>query len=121
MVNFITQSREASQVDVVQSYGETLVLRILLNLGSTAPRSSIDILSDIILALNKKYCDNLSRWLNSLLTQENFPSPRITSQQKEAFIKLVLREKANKRKLCDSVLEFALICRGILKEDSNLP
>ncbi|XP_066144032.1 importin-13 [Euwallacea fornicatus] len=121
LVNFITQSREMSQVDIVQTYGESLVLRILLNLGSTTPRSSIDLLSDILLALNKKYCDNLSRWLNSLLTQENFPSPRISAQQKNNFIKIVLREKANKMRLCQSVLEFALTCRGMLKHDSTLP
>ncbi|CAG9760659.1 unnamed protein product [Ceutorhynchus assimilis] len=121
LANFITQSREVSQVDVVQTYGEGLVLRILLNLGSSSPRACFDPLSDIILALNKKYCDNLSRWLNTLLAQENFPSSKITAQQKETFIKIVLREKAGKRKLCDSALEFALICRGILKQDKHLP
>lgn len=109
LVNFITQSREVSQSSVVQNYGESLVLRILLNLGGlleittscntnffsliagTAPRASIDLHGDILLALNKKYCDNLSRWLNSLLNQENFPSPKITAQQKETFIRVVLR------------------------------
>ncbi|CAH2001460.1 unnamed protein product [Acanthoscelides obtectus] len=90
-----------------------------MNLGTTAPRSSVDIFGDVILALNKKYCDNLSRWLNSLLAQEGFPSSRISNQQKENFIKSVLREKANKRKLCDIVLEFTLICRGILKQNMD--
>ncbi|KAG5892535.1 hypothetical protein JTB14_011124 [Gonioctena quinquepunctata] len=120
LVQFIAQSRETSQADVVQTFGEGLVLRILMNLGTTAPRSSVDIFSDILLALNKKYCDNLNRWLNCLLSQHGFPSPRISSQQKEIFIKSVLREKSNnKRKLCDAVLEFTLICRGILKPDTN--
>lgn len=109
LVHFITQSREVSQNNVVQTYGESLVLRILLNLGclleitfpcsvnfffliaGTAPRASIDLHGDILLALNKKYCDNLSRWLNSLLNQENFPSPKLTAQQKETFIRVVLR------------------------------
>lgn len=59
--------------------------------GSTAPRYSMDVFSDIFLVLNKEYCDNLSRWLNTLLSQEGFPSPRISSQQKEAFVKSVLR------------------------------
>ncbi|CAH1099739.1 unnamed protein product [Psylliodes chrysocephalus] len=117
LVQFISQSRETSLAQVIQAYGESLVLRILMNLGSTAPRSSVDIFSDILLALNKKYCDNLSRWLNSLLAQEGFPSPRITAPQKEAFIKSILREKTNKRKVCDTVLEFTLICRGILKPE----
>ncbi|XP_018575465.1 importin-13 [Anoplophora glabripennis] len=121
LVHFVSQSRETSQADVVQTYGESLVLRILMNLGSTAPRASVDVFSDILLALNKKYCDNLSRWLNTLLAQEGFPSPKIGTQQKEAFVKSVLREKASKRKLADSVLEFTLICRGILKPEPNLP
>lgn len=60
-------------------------------LGNTAPRYSMDIFSDIFLVLNKEYCDNLSRWLNILLSQEGFPSPRITRQQKEVFVKAVLR------------------------------
>ncbi|XP_030761642.1 importin-13 [Sitophilus oryzae] len=121
LVNFINHSRDVSQGDIIQTYGEGLVIRILLNLGSTAPRASLDVLSDIILVLNKKYCDNLYRWLTMLLAQENFPTARITSEQKEAFIKVVLRSKTNKRKLSDSVLEFALICRGILKQGNNLP
>ncbi|KAF7279174.1 hypothetical protein GWI33_007585 [Rhynchophorus ferrugineus] len=121
LVNFINQSRDMAHGDVIQNFGEGLVLRILLNLGSTAPRATIDSLSDIILMLNKKYCDNLCRWLNTLLTQADFPTSKVTSAQKETFIKVVLREKANKRKLSDSVLEFALMCRGILKQDTTLP
>lgn len=96
------------------------MLRILINLGGATPRSATDVLSDIILSLNKKYCDNLARWLNTLLAQDGFPSPRITSQQKQQFIKLVLKEKANKRKLTESVMEFTSICRGIIKME-NLP
>lgn len=105
---------------MVQAYGESLVLRVLLNLGGATPRSATDVLSDIILSLNKKYCDNLARWLHTLLAQEGFPSPRITRQQKENFIKLVLREKANKRKLTENVMEFTSICRGIIKTE-DLP
>lgn len=33
LVHFITRSRETSQAEVVQNYGESLVLRILMNLG----------------------------------------------------------------------------------------
>lgn len=121
LVNFVTQSRDISQADVIQSYGEGLVLRILLNLNTTSPRYCVDFFSDIILALNKKYCDNLSRWLNMLLAQENFPSNKVTSTQKENFIRAVLREKANKRRLSEIVLEFTLMCRGILKDDNTLP
>lgn len=91
LVNYISQSRETGQANIVQTYGEALVLRILLNLGGATPRSATDVLSDIILSLNKKYCDNLARWLHTLLAQDGFPSPRVSRQQKESFVKLVLR------------------------------
>ncbi|KAB0794665.1 hypothetical protein PPYR_11504 [Photinus pyralis] len=117
LVNFISLSRENDQAHVIQKCGDGLVNRILINLGGTVPRSAADILSDILLILNKKYCDNLCRWLNIQLAQDGFPTPLITSNQKENFIKLVLREKANKRKLSESVTEFTLLCRGIIKAD----
>jgi len=120
LVGYISLSRENGQANVVQKYGESLVNRIMLSLGGSAPRSVADIFTDVLLALNKKYCDNLSRWLNMQLAQEGFPSPLVTAQQKEHFIKLVLREKANKRKLSESVTEFTLMCRGIIKPD-NVP
>lgn len=55
------------------------------------PRSSGDIVSDLFLALNKKYCDNLARWLQTLLAQDGFPSNKINKLQKDNFIKFVLR------------------------------
>ncbi|KAF5269678.1 hypothetical protein FQA39_LY08601 [Lamprigera yunnana] len=117
LVNFISLSRENDQAHVIQKCGENLVHRILLNLGGSTPRSTADILSDILLVLNKKYCDSLYTWLNIQLRQEGFPSQLVTMQQKENFMKIVLREKANKRKLSESVTEFVLICRGIIKAD----
>lgn len=115
--NFISQSRETEQAAVVQNYGEALILRILISLGGNGPRAHAELLSEVLLVLNKKYCDNLTRWLHTLLQQEGFPSPRVNMQQKEHFIKMVLREKAHKKKLMESVTEFTLLCRGIVKPD----
>lgn len=91
LVNFIAQSRDTAQANIIQTYGESLVSVILIQLGFSASRHSVEAFSDLLLALNKKYCDNLSRWLNTLLALDNFPSPRITRLQKEHFIRLVLR------------------------------
>ena len=113
LVHFITQSRETNQAGIVETYGESLVLEILICVGGAAPRDSAEVLSDIILTLNKKYCDNLARWLHTLLQREGFPSPRVTMEQKENFIKAILRKKANKRKVTDIVMEFTLACRGL--------
>lgn len=60
-------------------------------LGGAAPRSAVEPMTDLLLVLNKKYCDNLSRWLNNFLSQDGFPSVKITKEQKEMFIKTVLR------------------------------
>lgn len=121
LVNFIGHSREYSQAAVVQNYGESLVMRVLICIGGSAPKSSIDVLSEILLVLNKKYCDNLARWLHSLLLQDAFPTNRVTVAQKQHFIKLILREKANKRKLTEAVTDFMLQCRGLYKIDTNAP
>lgn len=91
LVQFIMQSREANQTNIVQTYGESLVLQVLINLGGSSPRQCVEVLSDIFLVLNKKYCDNLSRWLPALLYQDGFPSPKLSVKYKENFVKLVLR------------------------------
>lgn len=91
LVNFIAQSRDSAEADVIQSYGENLVSVVLIQLGISATRHAIEAFSDLLLALNKKYCDNLSRWLNTLLAVDNFPSPKISRVQKEQFIRTVLR------------------------------
>ncbi|CAH0554758.1 unnamed protein product [Brassicogethes aeneus] len=120
LVQYITQSRETAQVEVIQTYGESLVVKLILTLGTTALRTAVDVYCEIFLALNKKYCDNLGRWLGATLAQEGFPTPRINAQQKEHFMKSILREKSSKRKLYDLVLEFMLICKGICKPDAIL-
>ncbi|KAK9881689.1 hypothetical protein WA026_017206 [Henosepilachna vigintioctopunctata] len=119
LVNFITQSRDLEQADVIQNFGENLVLQLLLTLGTNAPRHCLEYFADILLALNRKYCDNLCRWLNQLLGQENFPSNMIKDTQKQIFIKAVLREKGNRKKLVELVLDFTLVCRGILRDTSH--
>ncbi|XP_017777342.1 PREDICTED: importin-13 [Nicrophorus vespilloides] len=115
LCSFISHSRDNAHAAVVQNYGESLLMKVLLSLGGSGPRSAIDVFSDVMFALNKKYCDNLARWLNGLLQQEGFPTTKITSQQKAYFIKMILKEKSNKRKFGEAVMEFALTCRGIIK------
>ncbi|KAL0277773.1 UNVERIFIED_CONTAM: hypothetical protein PYX00_004941 [Menopon gallinae] len=121
IVNLITQSRElASLSNVVNMYGEQLVLKIISCIAGEASRWNIDPLADILLALNKKYCDNHSRWLHHAVN-ENL-CRRTTPQQREHFIKMVLKERVNKRRLQDTVKEFSQICRGcVLYDVQNTP
>ncbi|XP_063226596.1 importin-13 isoform X2 [Bacillus rossius redtenbacheri] len=115
LVNFISQSREMpSLFSVVQSCGEVLTRRILRNIGGESPRSVLEHLADVLLALNKKHGDSLSRWLHGSLLTDAVPLPRASPQQKEQFVKNVLKERANKRKLQETVKEFSLVCRGLI-------
>jgi hypothetical protein len=59
--------------------------------GGDSPRSVLEHLSEILLAMNKKHCDNLCRWLQQAVHQDGFPSPRASREQKEQFVKMVLK------------------------------
>lgn len=116
---FIMGSAETSQLhQIVKEFGQDLTTRLLrcigkyiilnfkLNFrhkftyvsyknvnfsGGETPRQCMDPIIDVLLALNKKYCEDLARWLPSVLGQENFPTPQPTVQEKEHFVQCVLR------------------------------
>lgn len=114
---FILNSRDSPQLNqIVKELGQDLTSRILRCIGGETPRQCMDPIIDVLLALNKKYCEDLARWMPSVLCQENFPTPRPSVQEKEQFIQVVLRERANKRKLQERVRAFSLLCRGLVNE-----
>lgn len=117
---FILGSRDSPQLhQIVKEFGQDLTSRILrcigqcwrhifyfyfkypvlqskiiawfLLIGGETPRQCMDPIIDVLLALNKKYCEDLARWMPSLLSQENFPTSRPSVQEKEQFVQAVLR------------------------------
>ncbi|GIX84233.1 importin-13 [Caerostris extrusa] len=115
LAEFIMHSREVpSMLNAVNNQGEMLVVQVLKVIGGDSPRPVVEFMSDILMAFNKKYFDNLCRWLGSFPRQEGFPSPRVTQRQKEDFARTVLKERTNKRRLKEVVTEFGLVCRGII-------
>ncbi|XP_023214869.1 importin-13-like [Centruroides sculpturatus] len=115
IAEFINRSREVSaMLNVVNNHGEFLVGQVLKVIGGEAPRSMVEHMPDILMALNKKYFDNLCRWMSTFLQQQDFPSQHVSPVQKEHFTRMVLRERSNKRKLKETVSEFSLICRGLI-------
>ncbi|KAL1465186.1 hypothetical protein WDU94_004776 [Cyamophila willieti] len=122
LVTFIGISRDRpNMLTAVQNRGQLLVYTLIRNIGDNAPRNCLESLSDVVLALNKKYCDNLYRWMSVVLADDNYPTHRASSELKQQFIKLVLRERTNKRKLLEIVREFALICRGVITDTALQP
>lgn len=70
------------------------MLTLFLNLqavGGESARGLVENLSDIFLMLNKHYPENMPLWMNQLLKQEGYPSPKVTKADKDIFIKAVLR------------------------------
>ncbi|XP_015919621.1 importin-13 [Parasteatoda tepidariorum] len=115
LANFISHSREVpSMLNVVNSDGEMLVLQTLKLIGGEGPRYNVELMPDILMAFNKKYFDNLCRWMGHLIQQAGFPSARVNQRQKEEFVRMVLKERTNKRKLKETVNEFSLLCRGLI-------
>lgn len=115
LAEFITHSREVpSMLNVVNSQGEMLIMQVIKVIGGDSPRSVVEFMPDILMAFNKKYFDNLCRWLVPFTQQEGFPSLRVTQRQKEEFARLVLKERTNKRRLKETVTEFSLLCRGLI-------
>ncbi|XP_048762818.2 importin-13-like [Ostrea edulis] len=98
---------------LVQEEGSLLLDKILRAVGGEVARGLVENLSDIFLMLNKHYPENMLVWMNQLLKQEGYPSPKVNQEDKEAFIKAILREKINKRKIREVSKEFSLKCRGL--------
>eukprot|EP00095_Tigriopus_kingsejongensis_P012065 maker-scaffold60_size442463-snap-gene-0.27 protein:Tk12065 transcript:maker-scaffold60_size442463-snap-gene-0.27-mRNA-1 annotation:"Importin-13" len=113
--NMITVSRESPYLtSIVNEQGEMLFRQVLTCIGGDHGRNHSEYYADVLLSLNKKYFDNLCNWMNILLREEKFPSERVSRQQKEHFAQLVLKERANKRKLIEIVREFSLACNGMI-------
>lgn len=60
-------------------------------LGGESTRTVAELMSDLLLALNKKYFDNQTRWMNHLMAIEGFPSAKVDPETKQKFAKLILK------------------------------
>lgn len=46
---------------------------------------------EVLITLNKKYSDNLRRWIHDIVTVQNISLPNVTEDMKSSFFKRVLR------------------------------
>lgn len=69
----------------------TFTLFFLQAIGGESSRNIIDNIADILFTLNKFYTEQLAKWLHDLLNKEGYPSTRVNNQDKEQFIKSLLR------------------------------
>jgi hypothetical protein len=113
--NFVSVSRDHPPLNaIVNRQGETLFMNTMQCLGGESAASSFaDHYVDVLFALNKKYFDNLCQWLTTLVNTDGFPSSNVNKEQKQQFANLVLRERANKRRMQEIVREFSMACSGL--------
>jgi hypothetical protein len=69
----------------------------------------MDYYADLIMALNKKYFDDLNLWMSNFV-KDSSTVGKMTSAQKEQFSHAMLQERANKRKLVEILQEFSISC-----------
>lgn len=119
-INFFTSyiavaaNANATEIaELLDLFGQDLVYRVLACIGGIVPRTNIEMFADVLIALNRHFIGKASKWLQSALEQEGFPSNLVSVKEKENFQKTLLREKVNKRKLKEIMRDFSLVCRGL--------
>ena len=60
-------------------------------IGGESPRSVVDTMADVFLALNKHQFDSLCQWMNHVVLRPGFPNERVTQQSKEQFARRILK------------------------------
>ncbi|CAG2100376.1 unnamed protein product [Medioppia subpectinata] len=120
---FVILSREVEPMcKVVNDEIENLVGQVFVVIGGTydSPRCVVEHMADIVMALNWKYFDNLTRCVNALILKDGFPTAHVNHEKKTHFVRLILSQRKNKRKLKEVINEFSLTCRGLIgNEYSN--
>ncbi|KAL5016364.1 hypothetical protein ScPMuIL_005953 [Solemya velum] len=115
LVEFLSIGSENMAVQqIIDLHGHLLIDRILRAVSGESPRGVMDSMADVLLAMNKYHFDHLVKWLNEAVSKEGYPTLRVSKTDKEQFVRAVLRERMNKRKIRETVKEFTLLCRGLL-------
>lgn len=117
LAEVINQSQQHSGLEeVVNSHRLALWEQCLVVVAGDggSPRSAVEFMADVILALTRQHLQASSACVTQLLMRPGFPSPRLTTPEKARFSRLLLRERTNKRCIKETLVEMSLICRGLV-------
>lgn len=109
----IASENQETAKNTLSEYGPYLVSQVVKGIAGGVPRQCIDHMAEILFALNRHDISLLSRWMQDVMQVEGFPSSLVSLTQKQDFVKAVLKERAHRRRVKDSVKEFSLLCRGL--------
>nr|KAG5705296.1 hypothetical protein BaRGS_010747 [Batillaria attramentaria] len=114
-IEFLTAGYEEESIKVIVNNNiQFIVDRVLRAIGGEAARHIMEIISDVLLACCKYHFPVLNTTIRVLLATDGYPSPRASPQDKQNFLKVIISDKNNKRKMRETVKEFSLLCRGLL-------
>ncbi|KAH8035773.1 hypothetical protein HPB51_008600 [Rhipicephalus microplus] len=101
--------------EVVDTYRMLILERCFLVVGGgQSPRSAVEPMADVVLALTKQNLQATSHCVSELLLRPGFPSPQLTHDHRVRYIRLLLKERTNKRIIKEALVEMCLVCRGIV-------
>ncbi|WAR23427.1 IPO13-like protein [Mya arenaria] len=100
--------------EAVLVHGPVLLDRIMRAIGGESPRLVMEHIADVLFSLCKNYLSEVRGWCQDFVSREDYPSPRCTTEDKDRFMKSVMRERVSKTKVRTLVKEFTLLCRGLL-------
>lgn len=102
-------------VRVVDTYRMPLLERCLVVVGGgQSPRSSVEPMADVVLALTRQNLQSTSQCISELLSRPDFPSPHLTHEHRVRYVRLLLRERSNKRIIKEALVEMSLVCRSLI-------
>nr|XP_019048282.1 hypothetical protein I302_02051 [Kwoniella bestiolae CBS 10118]OCF27212.1 hypothetical protein I302_02051 [Kwoniella bestiolae CBS 10118] len=94
-------------------FGPSILRALLLCAGSEGPRSVIPNMAELLAALvGRIKGEEMSSWLDQVLSQEGYPDPRATAASKKKLKEAVLRSRTARR-MREALHEFALVARGL--------
>jgi len=95
-------------LSVLHNCGQQLVAAIFIAIGSRIPRSSVNLLADVLFVLATSFSDTMRIWVTNALTI-NFPE-YVTNEDKSKVLNLIFCLKSNQRKFKSMINDFAQIC-----------
>ncbi|KAI2642789.1 armadillo-type protein [Xylaria nigripes] len=96
--------------EAMSHFGPRLSRSLMHNIGGKASRSDLDRLSDPLKKLIVQHV-HASKWLEAALNSPDFPSEKVSSQDKALFIKKLVSLRGG-RATNQIVRDFWLACRG---------
>ncbi|CAG0914618.1 unnamed protein product [Notodromas monacha] len=109
-----------SPADIGAGGGAVLVDRIVKCAASDAVRSVLPCLAEVLLTLNKRFPDLLSRLLPVAAASSSSSSsmcPGDSEKARVVFVSGVLRERSSKARMAELVVNFASACRGLMNTE----